>query len=93
MLCGLYRGVCDCMVLYGCVEVCTGFVWAVGDCMVLYGVVWAVGGCMVLYWVYGVGCAVRDYKGMYGVNGVAWGCVGCMGLCGGVGDSMGLCGL
>ena len=44
-------------------------------------------GCMGLY---GVGCAVGDYKGM---NGVAWGCVGCMGLCGGVGDSMGLCGL
>ena len=34
-------------------------------------------GCRVLY---GVGCAVGDYTGMYGVNWVAWGCVGCVGV-------------
>ena len=37
------------MGLYGGVEVCSGVVWAVGDCTGVYGVVWAVGGCIELY--------------------------------------------
>ena len=34
-------------------------------------------GCMGLY---GVGCAVGDYKGMYGLHGAVWAVWDCVGL-------------